>query len=55
MLSGVFATVGTLSCTTWTIAGGSLNRYLTTGKSAARMNLIMGILIVATAGLILFG
>lgn len=55
ILSGVFMIVGTLSCTTWTVAGGSLNRYLTTGTSAARMNLAMGILIVATAALILFG
>ena len=55
ILSGVFMTIGTLSCTTWAIAGGSLNRHLTTGKSASRMNLAMGVLIVATAGLILLG
>ena len=55
ILSGVFMIVGGMSCTTWTIAGDALNRYLTTGKSAARMNLAMGVLIVATAGLILFG
>lgn len=55
ILVGVFMTVGTFACTTWTIAGDSLNRVLSSGPSATWMNAGMGILIVATAVLILFG
>ncbi len=55
ILSGVFFLVGTLACTTWAIAGNTLSRYLSTGRSATWMNAAMGVLILATAALILFG
>jgi threonine/homoserine/homoserine lactone efflux protein len=55
ILVGVFFTTGLFACTTWIIAGDALNRYLSSGKSAAWMNTGMGLLILATAGLILFG
>jgi len=55
ILVGVFFTTGLFACTTWIIAGDALNRYLSSGKSATWMNAGMGLLIVATAGLILFG
>jgi threonine/homoserine/homoserine lactone efflux protein len=52
---GVFFIAGLISCTTWMIAGDALNRYLSEGRSAKWMNAGMGLLIVATAALILFG
>jgi threonine/homoserine/homoserine lactone efflux protein len=55
ILVGVFALVGTFACVTWTIAGDTLNRYLASGRSAVWMNAGMGLLILATAALILFG
>ena len=55
ILAGTFLVAGTVACTTWTIAGDSLKRYMTTGSSATWMNAAMGVLILATAALILFG
>ncbi len=55
ILSGVFFLVGTLACTTWAIAGNTLSHYLSTGRSATWMNAAMGVLILGTAALILFG
>jgi threonine/homoserine/homoserine lactone efflux protein len=55
ILVGVFFTTGIFACTTWIVAGDALNRYLSSGKSATWMNAGMGLLILATAALILFG
>lgn len=55
ILTGAFILMGTIACTTWTIAGNSLNRYMSKGRSATWMNAAMGLLILATAALILFG
>ncbi|MDH3440497.1 MAG: LysE family translocator [Gammaproteobacteria bacterium] len=55
ILAVVFMITGTFACTTWTIAGDSLNRYMSSGQSATWMNAGMGVLIVATAALILLG
>ena len=55
ILVGVFMTTGTVACATWTVAGDALNRYMSSGKSAKWMNAGMGLLILATAALILLG
>jgi threonine/homoserine/homoserine lactone efflux protein len=55
IIAGVFFTAGLFTCTTWVVAGDVLNRYLSSGRSATWMNATMGLLILATAALILFG
>ncbi len=55
ILTTVFVSAGTICCGTWTVAGDAMNRYLSSGKSAVWTNGLMGVLIVATAALILFG
>lgn len=55
ILVGVFFTTGLFACTTWIVAGDALNRHLSSGKSATWMNAGMGVLILATAALILVG
>ena len=55
IIVGVFFVAGGISCSTWMIAGDALNRWLSEGRSAKWMNVTMGLLIVATAVLILFG
>lgn len=55
IIVGVFFITGIISCSTWMIAGDALNRWLAEGESAKWMNAGMGVLIVATAALILFG
>lgn len=55
IMASVFFTVGGTSCTIWTIAGDSLNRYMSSGKSASWVNAAMGLLILLTAGHILMG
>ena len=55
ILVGVFFMTGLVSCTTWAIAGNTLNRYLSSGRSATWTNVGMGVLILGTAGLVLFG
>jgi threonine/homoserine/homoserine lactone efflux protein len=55
IIAGVFATVGSFACTLWTVAGDSLSRYLSTGGNATWANAGMGLLIVATAALVLSG
>ena len=55
IIVGVFFVAGLVSCSTWMIAGNALNRWLAEGRSAIWMNAAMGVLIVATAALILFG
>jgi threonine/homoserine/homoserine lactone efflux protein len=55
IIVGVFFISGLVSCTTWMIAGDTLNRYMTSGRSAMYVNLVMGILILLTAVHILLG
>ena len=55
IIVGVFFITGVISCSTWMLAGDALNRVLAEGQSARWMNTTMGLLIVATAALILFG
>jgi threonine/homoserine/homoserine lactone efflux protein len=55
IIVGVFFITGVVSCSTWMIAGNALNRWLAEGRSAKWANAAMGLLIVATAALILFG
>jgi threonine/homoserine/homoserine lactone efflux protein len=53
ILVGVFFTTGLFACSTWMVAGDALNRCLSSGNTATWMNAGMGLLILATAGLIL--
>jgi len=53
IICATFMTVGIFSSTTWTLAGHTLNRYMSSGRSAVLLNAIMGILLVATAFIIL--
>ena len=53
VMVGVFFTVGGVACTTWMIAGESLSRYMSTGRSATWVNAAMGGLILLTAAHIL--
>ena len=55
IIVGVFFVAGLVACSGWMLAGSALNRYMSTGKSAPYINAAMGVLIVATAVLILFG
>jgi len=55
IMVGVFFVSGLFGCTTWMIAGNALNRYLSEGSAATWTNGGMGLLIIATAALILFG
>ena len=55
IIGSVFFVAGLISCSTWMVAGNALNRYMSSGKSAAWMNGGMGLLIVATAAIVLFG
>lgn len=55
LLVGVFFCTGLIACSSWMVAGDALNRYMSSGRSAVWMNLGMGVLIVLTALLILFG
>lgn len=53
ILCSIFMTVGIASSTTWTLAGHTLNRFMSSGRSAIILNVIMGLLLVATAMIIL--
>ena len=55
ILSGVFFLIGSVTSTTWVIAGNTLSRYLSTGRSAMWMNAAIGVLILGAAALILLG
>ncbi len=55
IIVGVFFIAGAVACPLWMIAGGVLNRYMSSGKSATYVNLGMGILILLTALHILLG
>ena len=52
IMCSMFLFFGIISSTTWTLAGHTLNRYLSAGRSAIVLNLIMGLLLVATAVII---
>ena len=53
IICSVFLCFGAISSLLWTFAGNTLNRYMSTGKSARILNGIMGLLLVATALIIL--
>ncbi|NNC38775.1 MAG: LysE family translocator [Acidimicrobiales bacterium] len=53
IICSTFMAVGIISSTTWTLAGHTLNRYMSSGRSAVFLNAIMGLLLVATAAIIL--
>ncbi len=53
LICGTFIVAGALSATTWTVAGSTLNRMMSSGRSAQALNIIMGILLIGTALMIL--
>ena len=53
IISITFFLCGLISSTTWTLAGSFLNRYMSSGRSAVILNLMMGLLLAATALIIL--
>ncbi len=53
ILCSMFMSVGIASSTTWTLAGHTLNRFMSSGRSAIILNAIMGLLLVATAVIIM--
>jgi len=55
IIVGVFFVAGVLGCSTWMIAGDSLNRYMSSGRTAPYVNGAMAVLILATAVIILVG
>lgn len=55
IIVGVFFISGLVSCSTWMIAGDTLNRYMSSGQSAKYVNITMGALLLLTALHILTG
>lgn len=55
IMGGVFFVAGLIACTSWMVAGDVLRRLMSEGSSAKWANAGMGVLIVLTAGLVLFG
>lgn len=53
LICGTFLICGMISATTWTIAGSTLNRLMSSGGSAKALNIIMGLLLIGTAIMIL--
>lgn len=53
LICGTFLICGMFSATTWTIAGSTLNRLMSSGGSAKTLNVIMGLLLIGTAIMIL--
>jgi threonine/homoserine/homoserine lactone efflux protein len=53
IMCSIFLLFGSIASTTWTLAGHTLNRYMSAGRSAVILNCIMGLLLVATAMIIL--
>jgi len=53
IISITFLLCGSISSTTWTLAGSYLNRHMSSGRSAVFLNLLMGVLLSVTAALIL--
>lgn len=55
IIVGVFFVAGLISCSLWMIAGDTLSRYMSSGRSAKYLNFGMGVLILLTALHILLG
>lgn len=53
IISAVFVIFGFMSSASWTVAGHTLNRYMSAGRSARMINAVMGLLLIATAAIIL--
>lgn len=53
LICGTFLFMGLTSASTWAIAGSTLNRMMSQGRSAVVLNTIMGLLLLATAAMIL--
>ncbi len=53
LICGTFLFMGFTSASTWAIAGSALNRLMSQGRSAIILNIIMGLLLIATAIMIL--
>jgi threonine/homoserine/homoserine lactone efflux protein len=49
VIVGVFFVAGVVSCSSWMLAGETLNRLMSSGRLSSWLNLAMGILILATA------
>lgn len=55
IIVGVFFVTGVIGCTSWMVAGDVLNRFMSSGRTAPYINGAMGLLILATAAIILIG
>ena len=53
LICATFLFMGFTSASTWAVAGSTLNRLMSQGRSAVVLNIIMGLLLLATAGMIL--
>jgi len=53
LICGTFFIMGVSSASTWAVAGSALNRLMSQGRSAVVLNIIMGLLLFATAAMIL--
>ena len=53
LICGTFLFMGFTSAATWAVAGSTLNRLMSQGRSAIILNIIMGLLLIATAIMIL--
>jgi len=53
LICGTFFIMGISSASTWAVAGSALNRLMSQGRSAIVLNIIMGLLLFATAAMIL--
>lgn len=53
LICATFLFMGLTSASTWAIAGSTLNRLISQGRSAIILNIIMGLLLIATAAMIL--
>ncbi len=53
IICATFLFMGFTSASTWAIAGSGLNRLMSQGRSAVVLNIIMGLLLLATAAMIL--
>lgn len=53
LICGTFFVFGIISASTWAVAGSTLNRLMSSGRSAQTLNLIMGTLLIGTAIMIL--
>jgi threonine/homoserine/homoserine lactone efflux protein len=55
IIVSVFFVAGVICCSLWMFAGGALSRYMSSGRSAKYVNLVMGVLLLLTALHILLG